>query len=428
PAIGLVGAWFEMTAALTTTGGTVYGSLAAVPDAVHLWRGMVGWAGGLMTLVAAYAILAPRRLGGFEIEASTLRGPGRENDQVVSLSATTPALASRLSRAARVIVPVYGLLTAGLAIIFNTLGQGGLESAVHAMSILSTSGISPVQGGLAAANSFSAEAVAALFLLITATPVLWSKASQTGLNVPWQRDPQLRMLLFLVGITTLALFARHWLGALTVDDSEPLSDAFTALWGNIFTTLSFLSTTGFESASWEASRNWSGLSNPGLFLLALATVGGGAATTAGGVKLIRAFALMRHGYREIERLAQPASIIGVGSDMRGIMRRGAAIAWTFVMLFFMAILFTVLALTATGMKFDTALIAATAALTNTGPAMAAVTVDGRTFADLTSPAQSILAMAMIAGRMEMLALIALIRLDTWRKDTTQVRNATIKHW
>ncbi|MEM9736093.1 MAG: TrkH family potassium uptake protein, partial [Pseudomonadota bacterium] len=80
PAIGLVGAWFEMTAALTTTGGTVYGSLAAVPDAVHLWRGMVGWAGGLMTLVAAYAILAPRRLGGFEIEASTLRGPGREND------------------------------------------------------------------------------------------------------------------------------------------------------------------------------------------------------------------------------------------------------------------------------------------------------------------------------------------------------------
>ncbi|MEM0943270.1 MAG: potassium transporter TrkG, partial [Pseudomonadota bacterium] len=313
PAIGLVGAWFEMTAALTTTGGTVYGSLAAVPDAVHLWRGMVGWAGGLMTLVAAYAILAPRRLGGFEIEASTLRGPGRENDQVVSLSATTPALASRLSRAARVIVPVYGLLTAGLAIIFNTLGQGGLESAVHAMSILSTSGISPVQGGLAAANSFSAEAVAALFLLITATPVLWSKASQTGLNVPWQRDPQLRMLLFLVGITTLALFARHWLGALTVDDSEPLSDAFTALWGNIFTTLSFLSTTGFESASWEASRNWSGLSNPGLFLLALATVGGGAATTAGGVKLIRAFALMRHGYREIERLAQPASIIGVGS-------------------------------------------------------------------------------------------------------------------
>ncbi len=67
PYIGAWGAWFEMVSAFTTTGGTVYGDPESVPGAVHLWRGMVAWFGGLVTLVAAFAILAPRNLGGFEV-------------------------------------------------------------------------------------------------------------------------------------------------------------------------------------------------------------------------------------------------------------------------------------------------------------------------------------------------------------------------
>src|SRR5690625_1969843 len=37
PSIGLIGAWFEMVAALTTTGGSTYPDLLLVPDAIHLW-------------------------------------------------------------------------------------------------------------------------------------------------------------------------------------------------------------------------------------------------------------------------------------------------------------------------------------------------------------------------------------------------------
>ncbi|MEM7238105.1 MAG: TrkH family potassium uptake protein, partial [Pseudomonadota bacterium] len=77
PALGPVGAWFEMVAAFTTTGGTAFGDLASVPNPVHLWRALVAWLGGLVTLTAAYVILAPRRLGGFEVEAAGVaRGSG----------------------------------------------------------------------------------------------------------------------------------------------------------------------------------------------------------------------------------------------------------------------------------------------------------------------------------------------------------------
>ena len=70
PSLGRVGAWFDMVATLTTTGGTAFPHLSDVPNAIHLWRGITGWLGGLLTLMAANVVLAPRKLGGFEVMAA----------------------------------------------------------------------------------------------------------------------------------------------------------------------------------------------------------------------------------------------------------------------------------------------------------------------------------------------------------------------
>ena len=63
---GLFNAWWEMVSSLTTTGASLY-SADLLPLPLHLWRSMVGWMGGFFVLVAAVAILAPLRVGGFEI-------------------------------------------------------------------------------------------------------------------------------------------------------------------------------------------------------------------------------------------------------------------------------------------------------------------------------------------------------------------------
>ena len=52
-------AYFEMVSALTTTGATVFDDPARLTDSQHLWRGLVGWLGGLMIWISASAILAP---------------------------------------------------------------------------------------------------------------------------------------------------------------------------------------------------------------------------------------------------------------------------------------------------------------------------------------------------------------------------------
>ena len=69
----------------------------------------------------------------------------------------------------------------------------------------------------------------------------------------------------------------------------------------MFTVLSFLTTTGFSSSEWGAAQAWSGLETPGVLLMGLSLIGGGVATTAGGVKLLRVFALYQNGLREKQK-------------------------------------------------------------------------------------------------------------------------------
>lgn len=418
PAIGWSGAWFEMVASLTTTGGSVYSRTDAAPGTIHLWRGMMGWLGGLLTLLAAYIVLAPRRLGGFEVMAAA---DGLVSARSVDLRVRGAEFESRTRRAMRIILPPYLLMTLILALIFNTTDKAGLISAVHAMSVVSTSGISPVQGGFAASGSFLAELAAAAFMVLAASRLLYAEAAQTGRRVAWRDDPELRMLAFLVLSASAMLFARHWVGVLTIDVEArgQAVDAFEAAWGALFTTLSFATTTGFESFAWESARNWSGLENPGLMLLALCLIGGGAATTAGGLKLIRAYALMRHGIRELERIAMPHSVAGSGrAASRGLRREGAFIAWAFMMLFLLALLLAVLGLTLTEMSFPAAFTAAVAALSNTGPVFKTV-AGGQGFAGLDWIQHVILAVVMILGRVETLAVIALFNPDGWSRLRTR---------
>lgn len=412
PWIGIGGAWFEMVAALTTTGGSVFREPSLVPDSVHLWRGLVGWFGGFMTLIAAYAVLAPRRLGGFEVmSAAEIAAEGR----AVDLRLPGASFESRLNRAVRIILPVYLAMTAALALAFNALAEPGLVAAVHAMSIVSTSGISPVQGGLASAQSFWVELVAAVFMVAAATRLFYAPASQIGQRIHLRTDPELRLMGILVALSTLALFLRHWVGAIEKQALDGFLAGIEAVWGAAFTSLSFLTTTGFESAAWHTARDWSGHANPGMILLALCAIGGGAATTAGGIKLIRAYALIRHGTRELERIAKPHSIAGAGLGSRGLRREGAMIAWAFIMLFSLGFVATLLLLTVTGMSFPNALIAATAALSNTGPAFAMIAEVPGGFAAMDWVQRIVLAAAMLLGRIETLAAIVLLHPESWER-------------
>ena len=138
------------------------------------------------------------------------------------------------------------------------------------------------------------------------------------------------------------------------------------------------------------------------------------ATTAGGVKLLRVYALYKHGARELERLVSPHSVGGSGMQARRIRRQGAYVAWVFFMLFALSLALVASLLAATGLNFEEALVLAVAALSTCGPLALVVTEFPIDYGTVDATGRVVLAFAMGLGRLETLAIIALLNPSFWR--------------
>ena len=401
--------YVEMVSSLTTTGATLFDPARLSPT-LHLWRGMVGWMGGFLIWVAASAILAPLNLGGFEVTATS--EPGQGETRFTQGGLADPQ--QRIIRVTAQLLPIYTGLTLALWLMLLILGDPPLVALIHGMSVMATSGISPLRGVQDAASGLAGEMLIALFLLFGLSRLTFSSDTITTARRGIQHDPEFRLgMLLALGVTVL-LFLRHYLGAFQVSATSDMLAPLRALWGSFFTILSFLTTTGFQSAYWEAARSWSGLETSGIILMGLALMGGGVATTAGGVKLLRVWALYLHGLREMDRLVHPSSVGHSRSGSSRIARKGAFFAWIFFMFFAVSLMFLSLAFAALGSTFEQAIVLSIAGLTTTGPLVGTGSVAPVLLIELGQSAKLLFCAAMVLGRLELLAFIALLTSSFWR--------------
>lgn len=405
PGLSYFNAWFEMVSAFTTTGASVLAAEQAV--SLHLWRALVGWGGGLFILVAVMALLAPLDLGGFELIRA--RAPeGRERLRVPELDQSSRPDAHyadksliRLQDQFRLIAPVYVGITLLLWVALSIAGEPALLALMLAMSTLATSGIAPdptLTGGVP-------EVLIAAVLLLALSRRLWPGRRREG-EGRLAFDPELRLgggLLVLVVVGISVVLAARGFG------TAP-GALLAEIWGVIFTSLSFLTTTGFISGALDVEHG--AFAGPaGIVLLGLALIGGGVATTAGGLKLLRVFALFWQARFELGRLVYPESVGGDGARLRGLRTEGALAAWLFLMIFIFALTAITAALTLTGVVLEEAIIFAVAALTTTGPLAQIAGSTPLSWAALDDGGRVILALGMVLGRLELLLLLSVF----WRR-------------
>ena len=405
-------AWFEMLSSFTTTGATLF-MPDELPQSVHLWRALVGWLGGFFVILMAVAVLAPLNLGGTEVISGRAPGHGASGAAQISKVADP---SERIIRYTLVLFPAYGGLTLLLWVGLIMAGDTSFVALCHAMSTLSTSGISPV-GGLQNANSgFVGEAFVFIVLITAISRQFLTRGIGRQRDDRILNDVEVRLAMVLLAFVPTVLFLRHWLGAdVAAAGPSGLTELLTTFWGGLFMTMSFLTTTGFESSHWHSAQVWSGMGAPGMVLIGLAIVGGGVATTAGGVRLLRVYALIRHGERELDRVIHPNSVGGSGQAARHLRRQGAYVAWVFFMLFAATIAVFTAALTLTSLEFEPALVLALAALTTTGPLAGLASDTVFDFANLNGASLSVVGVAMVVGRVETLAILALLAPDSWRR-------------
>ena len=407
PEYGFFNLYFEMVSCLTTTGATIFENSGDVSLAIHFWRGQVAWSGGFLVWLSAIAIMEPLNLGGFEVVANS----GRQAGSGVS-KMSDALLAKRLAIYAKSLLPIYAGATAILWLILVFTGESWVGGLIHAMATISTSGILSGEFGAGANNSFRIEAVVFLFLFLAATRLVYEADQDSSPIMRPLRDPELRFALFCALALPLALVLPHLISEPSME--QRVANAMRAYWGAAFTMLSYLTTTGFESAWWGNAKQFSGMQAPELLLIGLACAGGGVATTAGGIKLLRIYALYEHSLRETTKLTYPSSISGAGGASRRMHREGAYIAWIFFMLFVLSLAGTMMVLSALGMDFESSLVLAVSSLATVGPLAETAFGDSFSFGQLDAWTKMVLAATMVVGRLELLAVIALLNPDLWR--------------
>ena len=407
-------AYVEMVSCLTTTGATLYDDPGRLTPALHTWRATVGWVGGLFMWVGAIAVLSPMALGGFEVR---LRPAGNDTTPNLHSQITERAdLSRRIRTHAAALFPVYVALTVMLWLGLILAGDTPAAAMAHAMGTLSTSGISPVGGLSNGGAGHAGEVMIAVFLIFAISRVTFAREGQGKGWRQLARDPEIRLASTIVIVLPLILFLRHFIAAYEEEGAElALLDGLASLWGSVFTVISFLTTTGWESVTWDTARAWSGLQTPGLILLGLALIGGGVGTTAGGAKLLRVYALYKHGERELERLVHPHSVGGSGGEARHLRRRGAYMAWLFFMLMAVSLALVMAAFSLTGSGFEESLVLAVAGMTTTGQLAEIGGFQPVDYAGLSAAAKAVLVWAMIFGRLETLAIVALFSRELWRR-------------
>ncbi len=409
PSINLFDAYFEMLSSLTTTGASLFRDPKNLPDVLHLWRAIIGWSGGFLMLVTALGLFQPIGLGGFEVydqshKITSLETRIKRADMRVRMGTYTAS-----------IFPIYAGLTVVMSLLLIINGDRPLVAVIHAMSTFSTSGISNVGGMSGSHSGVFGEIIIALFLIFAVSRFMYQQDSDGHGMRRLLRDKEVNLMLICVTVIPFLLFVRHWSSAIEISNQVNFVAALSALWGGVFMVLSFLTTTGFESEYWNASRAWSGLGTSGLILMGLAVMGGGIATTAGGVKLLRLYALYKHGIREMQRLSFPSSVVGSGNAARSFRREGAYAAWIFFMLFLISLAVIMLMLSLTGIPFEDSIILAVSGLSTTGPLIYVAGESGLDYASISTSAKAIFCVAMILGRLEALAVIAVLNPNFWLK-------------
>ncbi|MEO1918977.1 MAG: hypothetical protein ABGW81_04575, partial [Paracoccaceae bacterium] len=250
PSMGPIQGYFEMLSSLTTTGATLINDPLSISEPLHLWRALVAWMGGFFVVIIALSVMEPMNLGGFEIRSLVL---GTDGGTVAYGAADA---SERVEKYALKIGPVYVAVTFVLMAVLYMSGDRAYVASIHAMSIISTSGISPIGGTLHTESGRLGEMFMVVFLLFAVS----NRGFQSFSTANWQwlkRDVEVRLMLIATLGITIMLFIRHWISAFDVPTQSNIGAAF---WGSIFTVMSFLTTTGFESADWSVSQNWSGRS------------------------------------------------------------------------------------------------------------------------------------------------------------------------
>ena len=385
--MSFVDSFFESMSGITTTGATVISGLNSMPESVLFYRQLLQWMGGMGLIVLAIAVMPLLGIGGGQLYKTEI--PGALSDQ---------KLTPRIKETAQALWLIYLGLTVVCALLYFAFGMSAFDAISHSLSTVSIGGFSTYDESIGYFNSISIEVICMVFMLLSALSyALHYFAVYKKKPLKYFHDSELR---FFVSILSIVISLSLLLSIIVGFDGGSFREI-------LFQSVSIVTTTGFVStdySSWPTSITF--------LLLIGAFIGACSGSVGGGIKSWRVLIMINHAKINIMRLVHPNAVVSLKIGSKAVDDKVAESVWGFFSIYVICFMLLLLSLLATGMDFESSFSAIGACLNNLGPGLGQV---AETYGSVSNFGKSILALAMILGRLEIFTLLVLFTTVFWQK-------------
>ena len=381
-----VDAVFETVSGFTTTGASILAAVEPLPRCMLMWRSFTHWVGGMGVLVFIMAFVPLS--GGQNMHIMKAESPGPSVSKLVPRVRTT----------ALILYSIYLGLTLIQFILLLCGGLNPFEALCTAFGTAGTGGFGVLNDSMASYSPYVQWVVIAFMLLFSVNFSCYYLFLLGRFKEAF--NGELRRFLCIVGAVILVI-------TLNVRGLfDTLGDALRHV---AFTVASLISTTGFSTENFDA---WPELSRTLLVLIMF--IGACAGSTGGGLKVSRLMILFRGAFNEIGNLIHPRRVKRITIDGHPVEPEVVRATNVYMMWYVLVFTVSVILISFDDHDLITNFTAVTATINNIGPGLNLVGPTGN-FSFFSVPSKLVLILDMLAGRLEIIPVLALFAPSTWKK-------------
>tara|TARA_Y100000590_G_C15662800_1_gene993334 strand:+ start:44 stop:1465 length:1422 start_codon:yes stop_codon:yes gene_type:complete len=372
--ISIIDAYFESVSGFTATGFSIIYNINNIDEPLKLWRSSSQWIGGLLFLIAVIGTIGSQQI---KIKPAYL----------ISGGASGRNFYNNFNYNFIKISIIYFISTIFVIFLYSLIDLRLFDSVNLAFSSVSSGGFLPNDN---LSNILISDLQIFIFAITLLFPIfnfflLHDIISRQFLFKNHYEDLHLALLIVL-----LTLFSYFF-----IIPEEGFPNVF-------FSITSSISTTGISTYNSNLDLS--------LFFILLTIVGGSLISTSSGFKYTRIYILLKISYQEIYRLVKPINIIdkNLFNAETKIDDQDVKIAFLVFISFIISIFLLSSILTLDNLSFENSFKLSILTLTNTVNS-SLYGLDNLSFVDLNNFSKLSLILFMILGKIEVIAVIYLIR-------------------
>ena len=382
-----VDALFETISGFTTTGSSILADVETLSHANLFWRSFTHWIGGMGVFVFIMAILP--LVGGSTMNLMKAESPGP------SVSKLVP----HVKDTAKILYGMYLAITVAEIILLCIFGMPLFDSLCTAFGTVGTGGFG-IKNSSIAAYSPALQNIVTIFMILSGINysfyfLVLSKKIKDAFHIE-----EVRWYLLIILIAVIAII--YDIRSLYPTLGETARHAF-------FQVGSIITTTGYATTDFDL---WPSMSKT--ILVVLMFIGACAGSTGGGMKVSRLVILFKTIKKELSLISHPREVRKIRMDGHVVehsILRGSNV---FLVIYFVVLLGSTLLVSIDEFDFTTNFTAVVSALNNIGPGLNLVGPT-QNFSLFSPFSKVVLMFDMLAGRLELFPMMALLIPSTWKR-------------